>query len=416
MTKRMLLHVSQAWCGISGVIVSGGATEPMRRMRSPLYLFILTMVTPVRNACFSKPFRNHAKKAHLEPATSESLAVAIAPALLAHCPQTDRFQITALSPDVSFSLLHQLCRFYSRISSDSSLTICTLPSNPSSPQHTVVHRFSHLYTCRHCSPPGLELNLQTLQPSRTGVKPADTAPSRTGVKPADTLNLQTLRPSRTGVKPADTAALQDWRLELNLQTLRPSRTGVKPADTAALQDWSFDTPQCQHDFPGLGVGGGVGHVTWAHLRARACGNSFNNASVTVSSCDRNTLYRTPQSHREPFAGVSTLGGPPSSAAAVFARPRADLLAASEKTSPRNTLSNQRCGDRQVLSGSRAVSSTAFFQALLLPGSCRFCARLPAKALPKSASQAALCGPANQGLALRGPANQILAMPDRTIRD
>ncbi|KAG9336991.1 hypothetical protein JZ751_029905 [Albula glossodonta] len=75
----------------------------------------------------------------------------------------------------------------------------------------------------------------------------NTAPSRTGVKPADTaalqdwrleLNLQTLRPSGTGVKPADTAALWDWRLELNLQTLRPSRTGVKPADTAALQDWS----------------------------------------------------------------------------------------------------------------------------------------------------------------------------------
>ncbi|KAG9333401.1 hypothetical protein JZ751_012713 [Albula glossodonta] len=60
----------------------------------------------------------------------------------------------------------------------------------------------------------LELNLQTLPP--TGLE----------------LNLQTLRLSRTGVKPADTAALQDWRLELNLQTLRPSRTGVKPADTA----------------------------------------------------------------------------------------------------------------------------------------------------------------------------------------
>ncbi|KAG9335087.1 hypothetical protein JZ751_005763 [Albula glossodonta] len=50
------------------------------------------------------------------------------------------------------------------------------------------------------------------------------------------LNLQTLWPSRTGVKPADTAALQDWSLtcrhcsppglEFNLQTLQPSRTGV----------------------------------------------------------------------------------------------------------------------------------------------------------------------------------------------
>ncbi|KAG9332125.1 hypothetical protein JZ751_015809 [Albula glossodonta] len=110
----------------------------------------------------------------------------------------------------------------------------------------------------------LELNLQTLWPSKTGVKPADTVdlqdwrlelnlqtlwPSRTGVKPADTaalqdwrleLNLQTLRPPRTGVKPADTAALQDWRLESNPQTLRPPRTGVKPADTAALQDWRLE--------------------------------------------------------------------------------------------------------------------------------------------------------------------------------
>ncbi|KAG9354391.1 hypothetical protein JZ751_001099 [Albula glossodonta] len=83
----------------------------------------------------------------------------------------------------------------------------------------------------------LELNLQTLWPSRTRVKPADTVALQDWRLE---LNLQTLWPSRTGVKPADTVALQDWRLDLNLQTLQPSRTGVKPADTVALQDWRLE--------------------------------------------------------------------------------------------------------------------------------------------------------------------------------
>ncbi|KAG9343636.1 hypothetical protein JZ751_013806 [Albula glossodonta] len=39
-----------------------------------------------------------------------------------------------------------------------------------------------------------------------------------------------------------TAALRDWRLESNVQTLWPSRTGVKPADTAAPTGLEFEIP------------------------------------------------------------------------------------------------------------------------------------------------------------------------------
>ncbi|KAG9334900.1 hypothetical protein JZ751_006381 [Albula glossodonta] len=119
------------------------------------------------------------------------------------------------------------------------------------------------------------------------------------------LNLQTLRPSRTGVKPADTAALQDWRLESNLQTLRPSRTGVKPAETAALQDWSQTCRHCGP--PGLELNlqtldtASVTSSVTTSRRARTSGvsHAFKRTS-RVSHAIKSLAHHTTAKHSQHF--------------------------------------------------------------------------------------------------------------------